>query len=247
MKSKWSILVWYGVFALAVFLVVSVVNYGKNIDNTWQRIEEEKEEREIAARNEEAAKAEQKDRELEEQTKRKLTEDMLYGTLGGSIDIYGIKIKVSKPYEIKSAAVDKGYMNSTKVVAFNISVANGSKHTVNMDYEDISLFRDDFTHTEGHIADTVHANVQGDFMDRYIKDLDNLLNTENKPIQPGEKVEGVVAYHVSGYDVRVNRKEDTNFTLLIGVSGVPFINKYEKMTPQFPLRIDWDNSRLLFK
>lgn len=222
-----------------VAVIVTLVVMSLILWNAYKKAEER--EALIKKQKQEAAESQywkewfEKEKELEAKTKLMLKEDMIENYVGDTVDIYGVKIKVANPYETK----DKG---PKKIVTFKVDIENNSKEEIKLSHANLDLERDSYFHTEGALADTTHAFVSSKDMEHYYS-LDTDLNSDQGVIPSGGKITGTVSYYIGNYDALLAYAPDnleTNFTLKIDVSDLPFLNSFERHRIEFNVRIGWD-------
>ncbi|MDF2788857.1 MAG: hypothetical protein K0S80_1955 [Neobacillus sp.] len=119
-------------------------------------------------------------------------------------------------------------------------------------FVDFKLTRDSYTHYEGSLANTTHAFVPGENMEPYFYGVDGVFNTDQESIPPGGKITGTVSYFLDKYDVDLAYKpnsNETNFTLTLDASDLPFLHSFDENKVEYALKIGWDshNDRIIYK
>lgn len=238
---------------LFLWIVISSLQYKAELEE-GKRQADLKEQQQIqeAARIE---KIQEEEKREENKTKKKLTKDMIYNKIGNTVDLFGVQINVSNPYETTLEEPDEETrirvaQKKSQVVSFNVRVQNNSRTPVDLEHYKFKLERDSFSYDHKKVG-VKRAYQAPKEEDAYYYRQD-VFNRESSLIQPGETMQGTISYFIDSVDIPfVNAniaKGEGDFTLILDVSGMEFLHSFEENKIFFDLHIERDSyyNKLIF-
>ncbi|WP_216831516.1 hypothetical protein [Alkalihalobacterium elongatum] len=236
---------WVVIFLIFLF-ILSAINSSQDARQLEQeQLERELQEQERLERVERQQIEKEKRKKEEDETKVKLTSDMIHNEPGETTDIYGIELTVSKPYETvldidneSHDTVKRIAQKRSKVLTFDVTVKNHTEETISLSR--IKLTRPAYTIPREYEFDRTYRYSSA-AMDRYFRG--NSFSTRD-PIAPGEERTGQISFFIDdsylSSSKRGRERGSQNFEFTIDVSGIPFLHSFEDNIIKYKLVIDRD-------